>query len=68
MGTVIKRIRKQRKLSQESLGKLVGCSGKHISEIESGIKIALPHELESIAAALGVKVDDLRYREAKYRL
>lgn len=58
--TVVKRLRKQRKLSQAALGRKVGVTEAYISMIESGARPnpSLP-TLQKLARALGVSVAEL---------
>lgn len=52
----IRRIRKERGLTQEELGKLVGLSGVAIMRYEKGQREPKVETLEKIAFVLGVKV------------
>lgn len=52
----IKRIRKERGLTQEELGKMVGLSGVAIMRYEKGQREPKSETLEKIALALGIKV------------
>ena len=60
LGVTLKKLRNQRGLTQEDLGKRVGVSYAYISMLESGAKknpsLAL---LKRLAKALGVPVTDL---------
>ena len=68
MGRNIKILRKQKKLSVQNLATLAGLSKTRLTEIENGQHEARPDELENIAAALNVTVDDLKYRYEKYKI
>lgn len=59
----IKRIRKEKKMTQQTLGEIVGVSGATIARYESG-EIAISTDmLFMISDALNVDVDDLIYSE-----
>lgn len=62
-GERVKALRKQRRLSQEKLGAMVGFSQSKISKIENGYCDSLS-DLRLLAAALGVKLEDLVREEA----
>ena len=68
MGRNIKILRKQKKLSVQNLATLAGLSKTRLTEIENGQHEARPDEIEKIAAALNVTVDDLKYRERKFKI
>lgn len=59
IGTKIKEIRKEKKLSQEELATLCGCSRTLISAYESGRVIPPLDKIEKIAAALDFNYLDL---------
>lgn len=55
LGERVRRVREQRKLTQQQLGEKVGVSKKAISKIERGeTKSPTPHHLRKLASALGV--------------
>ena len=61
IGQRIRKIRKAKGLSQESLAEQVGISTTHMSHIETGnTKMSLP-AFAAIAAALEVRADELLY-------
>lgn len=53
----IKKERESKNLYQAKLGKLVGLSGKIVSEIENGKRSVLAEEIALFASALGVSAD-----------
>jgi len=55
----LKEIRKQKKISSDKLGELVGLSGSAIRNIEAGRRKIKLETLEKIAQALGVSVAEL---------
>jgi len=57
-GERVRKYRRQKGLSQEQLGAMVGFSQSKISKIENGGCDSLS-DLRLLAAALGVKLDDL---------
>lgn len=60
LGAFIKRHRKQRGLSQEKLGGLVGLPGSTIFRLERGeFKAPSPEKLQRLAGALEVDFEDL---------
>ena len=59
VGTVIKRLRNERELSQEVLSGLAGIGRTHLSMIESGKKHANFETLWKIALALGLRPSQL---------
>ena len=63
IGNRIRDLRRQRGWSQEQLGAMVGFSQSKISKIESGGCDSLS-DLRLLAAALGVKLEDLVREEA----
>ncbi|MEH7458481.1 helix-turn-helix transcriptional regulator [Bacillus sp. JJ1127] len=58
-GEYIKKLRKQKKYTQEDLGRLSGTSASMISKIETGIKSTSVKKLKNIAQALDTPMDDL---------
>ena len=58
-GKRIKELRKQKKLTQEQLGELVGIDYKQIGNIETGTYFTTMPTLEKIAAALEVEIFEL---------
>ena len=59
IGEKIRILRKSQRLSQESLGRLIGVAKTRISEWETGKVIPLSSTLKKIADALGCSVNDL---------
>ena len=59
VGTAIRRLRLQRRLSQERLAELAGTSGKYVGEIERAQVNATIDVLADLAAALSVDAGDL---------
>jgi HTH-type transcriptional regulator/antitoxin HipB len=57
IGHAIKQARKERNLTQEQLGKLVGVQKAQISKIENSIKNARLDTIMKIFKALGAKVN-----------
>lgn len=57
IGRAIKQARKERNLTQEQLGKLVGVQKAQISKIENSIKNARLDTIMKIFKALGAKVN-----------
>lgn len=68
MGRVIRQLMRQKKMSISELAKLTGLGRNKISEIMNGQVEAKPDEIERIASALGVPVEELKYRQDKYRI
>lgn len=59
-GERLKELRKQRKLTQEQLGKLVGVSGAYIQQLETGKKLNPTYDVAiKIAEVLNATVDEL---------
>ena len=69
LGTNIRRVRADRRLSQEELAHRAGIDRSYLSEIENGHKSVGVVVLDDIAAALEVEITDLfkGYRRAKSR-
>jgi transcriptional regulator with XRE-family HTH domain len=59
VGTAIRRLRLQRRLSQERLAELAGTSGKYVGEIERAQVNVTVDVLADLAAALSIDVVDL---------
>ncbi len=57
LGDAIKRARKERNLTQEQLGKLVGVQKAQISKIENSVKNARFETILKVFEALGAKVN-----------
>ena len=57
IGKYIRRARKQKKLSQEKLGELVGISRKRIGELETNKKDPFAQELIALSKKLGKTPD-----------
>lgn len=64
-GARIKEIREKRGLNQEQLAELVDMESRHISRIETGKSFTTLENIEKIAIALSVKVEDLFVFEHK---
>ena len=58
-GEVIKKLRRERGLSQEVLSGLAGIGRSHLAMIENGAKNANADTLWQIAEALGIKLSEL---------
>lgn len=61
VGIVIRRLRKERKLSQEVLSGLSGLARSHLAMIENGDKKANLETIWKIANALGITPHELVY-------
>lgn len=61
LGQRIRRIRRQKSLTQERLGELCGLSAAHIGHIERGTRIPSLDTVYSIACELGVSIDCLMF-------
>lgn len=59
LGLSIKQLRQNKKMTQETLSKLVDCNPSHISNIENGYTKASLNTLVSIANALNTSIDYL---------
>lgn len=57
LGEAIKQARKERQLTQEQLGKLVGVQKAQISKIENSVKNARFETILKVFEALGAKVN-----------
>lgn len=57
IGEAIKQARKERQLTQEQLGKLVGVQKAQISKIENSVKNARLETIMKVFEALGAKVN-----------
>ena len=57
--TRLKYERKQRRQSQQTLARLVGLNQPDLSQIERGILIPTPVQLQRISEAYGIAPDDL---------
>lgn len=60
---IIKKIRKEKKMTQTELARLAGVSQPHIHDLENGNRHASPETLKRIAAALGVTAQELKDTE-----
>lgn len=58
-GKRIKELRKNKKLTQEQLGEIVGIDFKQIGNIETGTYFTTMPTLEKIATALDVEIQEL---------
>lgn len=59
VGKTIKRLRKEKKISQEFLADVINSHQVYISEIERGLKIPSLPILYEIANAFGISLTDL---------
>lgn len=59
VGKTIKRLRKEKKISQEFLADVINSHQVYISEIERGLKIPSLPILNEIANAFGISLTDL---------
>ena len=59
LGERIKRIRKQRGLTQEKLSEMIDISPRNLSGIEKGIYFVKADTLEKILTALNITAEDL---------
>lgn len=55
----MRRLRKERKLSLETLAEMVGLSTSQVSRFETGKRDPRVHEMEKIAVALGCQLDEI---------
>lgn len=67
-GKNLKRIRKQRKLTQDQLSELVGIHSRQISKIETGEHFPNATTLEHLCKALKIKPQELFYTPEKFSL
>ncbi|MGW4247222.1 helix-turn-helix domain-containing protein [Nocardia sp. NPDC004722] len=56
IGAVVKRLRRQRNLTQETLAQRVGCSRSLIQQIENGTRVPPCAQREKLSAALGERL------------
>ena len=56
---LIKKLRKEKKLTQEELGNLIGVSGKAVSKWERGICLMDMSLLKSLSELLGVSINEI---------
>ncbi len=61
-GRVLRRIRRDRELSQDALADLAGMASKHVSELERGRKEPRLGTLVQLADALGMSSSELLLR------
>jgi transcriptional regulator with XRE-family HTH domain len=61
-GRVLRRIRRERELSQDALADLAGMASKHVSELERGRKEPRLGTLVQLADALGMSSSELLLR------
>lgn len=59
LGKSIKKIRKEKQITQEQLAEFVGIDPKNISRIENGNNYPTAENLTAIANALGVEIYEL---------
>lgn len=55
----LRKYRKQRGMTQNELGAILGCGYTDIAQYESGRAKPMPDDLKKIAEVLGVRVDEL---------
>lgn len=67
-GKNLKRLRKQRKLTQDQLSELVGINARHMSKIENAEHFPNSTTFEHICKALKVKPQELFYTPEKNTL
>lgn len=60
-GSKVKQLRTQKKLSQEALGKMVGCHPKHIGKMENHGLIPYADTIKKIAEVFQVSIDYLLF-------
>lgn len=58
-GKKVKELRLQKKMSQGDLAKVLGVHPTYISGIERGVRNMALKNIEKLAKALGVKIDEL---------
>lgn len=58
-GKRVKELRLQKKMSQGDLAKILGVHPTYISGIERGVRNMALKNIEKLANALGVKIDEL---------
>ena len=58
-GSNIRRLRKEKKLTQEKLAEVLGISTKHMGEIESGKSFISGELMDSIVEYFGVRFNEL---------
>lgn len=58
-GNRVKELRLQKKMSQGDLAKILGVHPTYISGIERGVRNMALKNIEKLANALGVKIDEL---------
>jgi transcriptional regulator with XRE-family HTH domain len=61
-GRVLRRVRRERELSQDALAYLAGMASKHVSELERGRKEPRLGTLVQLADALGMPSSELLVR------
>jgi len=59
LGRRIEKIRRQRGITQEQLGELIGCSGPSISYFEKGLRKVSAYDLRKLSTALQVPLSSL---------
>ncbi|MCL8207256.1 MAG: helix-turn-helix transcriptional regulator [Actinomycetia bacterium] len=55
----VRELRLLRGMSQEDLGRAIGCTGSFISQVERGVALPQPRRLVKLAKVLGTTVEDL---------
>lgn len=59
LGEVLRRARREARLTQREVGKRAGCAGNEISRYERGLKTPRVERVVSLAGAVGITVDCL---------
>ena len=59
LGRRVRRLRSEKKLTQEKFAELCGISPRYISELERGETNVTVNILETVAAGLGIRLKDL---------
>jgi transcriptional regulator with XRE-family HTH domain len=62
-GSQLKRLRRQRALSQQDIERMTGVAQSTISRLEANQRPARPSTLRKLAGALGVEPQDLMRKE-----
>ena len=58
-GEKIKRLRKQRNLTQEQLAEMIDIAPRNLSKIEVGVNFVTAETLEKLVEALNIRADEL---------
>jgi transcriptional regulator with XRE-family HTH domain len=65
-GNKVKQLRRQKKISQEELGKLIGCHPKHISKMENHNLVPYADTIKKIAEIFNVSTDYLLFDDVPH--